>query len=104
MKELHKDNLLQFLNYYHYFHDSFITKINYDVRRDTIELLVDVYWSGEPLKKATGYFETNKTKMKIKFINIKEFKCKEIFQWDHINNAFFDYIKLDNKEFICFSN
>ena len=104
MKKINKDNLLQFLNYYHRFHDSYITTINYDVSNANIELFVDVQWTGEPTKKFDGYFETNKTKMMIQFIGVKKFKCKEFFQWDYFNEVYLDYIKLENKELICFSN
>ena len=104
MKKINKDNLLQFLNYYHRFHDSYITTINYDVSNANVELFVDIQWTGEPIKKFDGYFETNKTKMMIQFIGVKKFKCKEFFQWDYFNEVYLDYIKLENKELICFSN
>lgn len=99
-----KDNLSSFIEYYHSFHDSYITNINYDINHSQIELFIDVYWSGEPTLKEDGTYETHKTKMKIIFNGVVQYNNKEIFSWDYINNAFLKYIKIRNKEFICFSS
>lgn len=51
MKELTKDNLVEFMEYYHGFHDSFIKSINYDIESSTIEMIINVFWSGDSLLK-----------------------------------------------------
>lgn len=99
-----KDNLSSFIEYYHGFHDSYITNINYDIRHSQIELFIDVYWSGEPILKEDRTYETNKTKMKIVFNGVEQCNNKEIFSWDYISEAFIQYIKIKNKEFICFAS
>ena len=103
MKKITKDNLNEFIYYYHAFHDSYITNINYDIKKSEIELLIDVYWSGEPIKKEDKTYETNKTKMKIVFKGVEQFNTKEIFSWDYIYEAFIKYINIKNKEYICFA-
>ncbi len=99
-----KDNLSSFIEYYHGFHDSYITNINYDIRLSKIELFIDVYWSGEPILKEDSTYETNKTKMKMIFNGVEQCNNKEIFSWDYISDAFIKYIKIKNKEFICFAS
>ncbi len=99
-----KDNLSSFIEYYHGFHDSYITNINYDIRLSKIELFIDVYLSGEPILKEDRTYETNKPKMKMIFNGVKQCNNKEIFSWDYISDAFIKYIKIKNKEFICFAN
>ncbi len=37
------------------------------------------------------------------FNDVEQCNNKEIFSWDYINNAFIKYIKLNNKEYICFA-
>lgn len=98
-----KDNLQSFIEYYHSFHDSYITHINYDINNSQIEIFLDIRWSGKPIIKDDKTYETNKTKMKIVFNDIYQFKNKEIFSWDYINKAFIKYIKIENKEYICFA-
>lgn len=99
-----KDNLSSFIEYYHGFHDSYITNINYDIRLSKIELFIDVYWSGEPILKEDRAYETNKTKMKMIFNGVEQCNNKEIFSWDYISDVFIKYIKIQNKEFICFAS
>lgn len=65
MDKLSKNNLSSFLEYYHGFHDSYITNINYNILKSQMEILVDVYWSSEPTLKEDGTYTTNKTKLKI---------------------------------------
>lgn len=101
---LTKDNLSSFIEYYHGFHDSYITKINYDIKLSQIEPFIDVYWSGEPILKEDRTYETNKTKIKMIFNGIEQCNNKEIFTWNYISNAFIQYIKIRNKEFICFAS
>jgi hypothetical protein len=104
MIELNEENLKDFLEYYHNLHDSLITNIEYDVLNARVSLLIDVCWSGEPELKENGTYETNKKKMKMIFEKIEKFNNKEIFSWDFILNVYMKFIKIDNKEFICFAN
>ena len=60
MNKINKENLSSFIEYYHGFHDSYITNINYDVTKSQIELVIDVCWSGESILKEDGYYTTNK--------------------------------------------
>ena len=101
---LNKDNLKQFLEYYHFFHDSYITNINYLINENKIELFIDICWAGEPILKDDKTYETNKTKLILTFNNIKQFNCKEIFSWDYIDKAYIDNIKINGKDYICFAN
>ena len=104
MKKITQNNLNEFIKYYHGFHDSYISNINYDVYESKIELLIDVCWSNIPLLRDNNTYETNKTKIKMVLINIKQFNIKEIFSYDYINEIFIKYIKLNNEELICFAD
>ena len=104
MKELTKENLSDFLTYYHKLHDSYITSVNYDINSSKIELLIDVCWSGEAILKEDNTYETNKTKIRIFFNKIEKFNCSEIFSWDYIDSIIIKYIDIENKEYITFSN
>jgi hypothetical protein len=104
MAELKTENLLEFLEYYHDLHDSFITNIEYDIHKAQIQLLINVYWSGEPKLKTDNTYETNKKKMKMIFEGIEQVNIKEFFSWDYIHEAYIKSIKLNNKEFLCFAD
>ena len=104
MNKITKDNLDEFIKYYHGFHDSYITNINYDISKSRIELLINVCWSGQPILKEDNTYQTNKIKLRINLDNVEQCNNKEIFSWDYINEAFIKYIKLYNKEFICFAS
>ena len=104
MKELAKENLSKFLEYYHNLHDSYILKINYNVFDSKLELMLDVTWSDKPTLKNDKTYETNKTKLKMLFNDIKTFNIKDYFSWDYIDEVYIKYIKLDKKEYICFAS
>lgn len=99
-----KDNLLSFIEYYHNFHDSHITNINYDIMLSQIELFIDVYWRGEIVLKEDGTYEKNMAKIKMVFKGVEQCNNKEIFSWDYINEVFIKYIKINNTEYICFAS
>ena len=65
MNKITKDNLSSFMEYYHDFHDSNILYINYNIEKAKIEILINVYWSGEPTSNENGSYNTNKTKLKM---------------------------------------
>ncbi|HIT10743.1 MAG TPA: hypothetical protein IAC24_04005 [Candidatus Onthousia faecigallinarum] len=104
MNQITKENLEEFFTYYHGFHDSFIKEIHYDTFGANIELLIYVYWSGKPLLKENNTYQTNRTKMKMVLKEVEQCNIKEIFSWDYINQAFLKYVKLNNKEFLCFAS
>lgn len=104
MKKITKDKIDEFAKYYHDFHDSYITNINYDINNSKVELLIDACWSGVPILKEDNTYETNKTKMKINFNDVKIFNCKEIFSWEYIHKSLIQYIKNEDQELICFAN
>lgn len=104
MNKITKDNLDEFINYYHKFHDSYITNVNYDISKSQIELLINVCWSGKTILKDDKTYQTNKIKMRMILNNIEQCNNKEMFSWDYINEVFIKYIKLNNNEFICFAS
>lgn len=104
MKELTKNNILEFLEYYHDLHDSNITMIEYDISKAQITLIINVYWSGEPKLKDDGNYETNKKKIKIIFEGVEKVKSKEICSYEYIDDVYFKFIMLNNKEYICFAD
>ena len=103
MKKITKDNLIEFMDYYCSFHDSYITNINYNISEARIELLLDVFWSGQPTLNEDGTYNTNKTKLKMIFNDVEKYSSEEIYYTDYIDDAYIKYIKLNNKEYICFA-
>lgn len=104
MNKITKDNLDEFINYYHEFHDSYITNVNYDISKSQIELLINVRWAGKPILREDKTYQTNKIKMRMILNNVEQCNNKEMFSWDYINEIFIKYIKLNNNEFICFAS
>lgn len=104
MELITKDNLASFLKYYHYFHDSYVLSINYDMNKTQIKIVISVGWLGESKLKENCHYETNKIKLKFIFYGVEQCNNKEIFSWDYINKAYLEYIKVDGKEFICFAS
>jgi len=103
MKQITKENLNDFIHYYHAFHDSYITNINYSIKKKEIEISFDITWSGEPTLKEDKTYETNKTKLKMIFKEVEQISIKEIFDWDYINEIFFKYIEKKDQEMLCFA-
>lgn len=99
-----KDNLESFIQHYQGFHDSWFSNINYNIKEAKIEVLVDVFWSGEPTLKEDGTYETNKVKVKMNLNGVEQCNIKELFSWDSINDVFIKYITIKDKEFICFAS
>ena len=77
MKKITKNNIEEFIKNYHFFHDSYIKKINYDYNNSKVEMHLDVYWQGNPDLKEDGSYETNKTKIKVLFTGIESFSDTE---------------------------
>ena len=102
MKKIDKNNLESFIEYYNGLHDSYFTNIIYDILGETIDMDIDVFWSGEPTLKEDGTFETNKTKIKMKFSGIKKCKVKELYSF-YIDNIYFNYINYNKNEVLCFA-
>ena len=103
MKQITKNNLIHFMNSYHYFHDSYIKDINYKLEQDEIDILIYVFWSFEPVLKDNNLIETNKTKLKMVFKGIKEYKEDNRFS-DYIDEAIIKYVKTNNREYIQFAS
>lgn len=95
MNQITKENINEFCSNYEFLHDAFITNINYDIFKSEIEILltnVFIVENGKYLK------------MRLAFKGVEQCNNKEIFSWDYITQAFIKYIKIKNKEYICFAN
>ena len=104
MNKITKENLDTFMDYYHGFHDSYITNIHYDIYKSQMVIIIDVFWAGKPIIKEDGTYDMSKTKLKMILNGIEKVNNREIFSWDYINEAFLQYITLNNKELICFAS
>ena len=100
MQRINKENIKDFLEKYHYLHDSYILNIDYDFNKSQIEILFDVFWSGKPTLKLDGTYETNKIKLKVLCKDIKQYNYKDIYD-DFISEAYLKYVKLENEEYLC---
>lgn len=103
VNQITKNNLSHFMNSYHYLHDSYIKDINYKLEQDEIDILIYVFWSFEPVLKDNNFIETNKTKLKMVFKGIKEYKEDNTFS-DYIDEAIIKYVKTNNREYIQFAS
>ncbi len=103
MNKITKNNLNEFMESYYYFHDSYIKDIKFELEKDKIDILIDVFWSFEPILNEDNSIETNRTKMKITFNGIKEYRDDDRFS-DYIDEAIIKYIKMDNKEYMYFAS
>ena len=97
-----KDNLTSFMDYYHWFHDSYITDVKYEFKKNQIELYIDIFWSGNPTLKDDGTYETNKTKLKMVCKGIYQYNYKENYI-DYIDESYLKIININNEEYICFA-
>jgi len=103
VNKITKNNLNEFMESYYYFHDSYIQDIKFELEKDKIDILIDVFWSFEPILNEDNSIETNRTKMKITFNGIKEYRDDDRFS-DYIDEAIIKYIKMDNKEYMYFAS
>lgn len=102
MTSITKDNLTEFMDYYHWFHDSKILDVKYYFKKTKIELYLDVFWSGKPILKNDGTYETNKTVVKMICNDIYQYNFKETYLND-IDDAYLKYIMINEEEYICFA-
>lgn len=100
MEILNKENIDKFINDFHSFHDSSITHIAYDVTKSQIGMFVDVNSNADE----TNFDEVNKKKLRLLFKDVEKCNNKEIFSWNYIDKAYIKYIKLDNREYLCFAS
>ncbi len=103
MNKITKNNLNNFMNSYHFFHDSYIKDINYNLDKNKIDILIYVFWSFKPILKEDNLIETNRTKMKMIFTGIKEYRDDDRFS-DYIEEAIIKYVKINGKEYILFTS
>lgn len=103
MTPLTKENLNNFIDYVHNFHDSTIEDVKLDYKKSKIILDLNVFWSGTPTIKKDGTYETYRTKMKMYFEEIEQFRLQETYQ-DYIESALLKFIKIKNEEFFCFAS
>ncbi len=102
MKQLTKENLISFKDNYHDFHDSYVKDVIYDFKKSHVDILLEVWWVGERIKKEYGTYEPNKIRMRLSCNNVFQYNFKEIFS-DYIDEAFLKYVKIKDKEYICFA-
>ena len=104
MKRITRDNMEEFLGHYHDFRDSLIKTVVYDCDQAKIELIIDTFWRGEVKLNQENKYESSKKKIKMVFYEVESVSVKEMFSWDYISGAYLKYIKLHNKEYLCFAD
>lgn len=102
MTAITKDNLISFMDYYHWFHDSYIIDVKYEFKKGQIELYFDIYWSGIPTLKDVGNYETNRKNLKMVCKGIYQYNYKENYT-DYIDISYLKFIKINKEEYICFA-
>lgn len=104
MKNINKKNITNFMNYYHNFHDSNILNINYIIKESKIEIILNVCWSGIPVLNEDKTYQTNGVVLKMIFYDILQYNNREMVIDNKINKAFLKYIKLNDREVLCFAD
>lgn len=102
MKKITKETLEEVMDYYHGFHDSCIKNVRYDYLNSNVEIFIDVFWSGEPSIKEDGRYETHSTKVRMVCHDVQQYNFKETYA-DYIDDAYLKFLKIKNKEYICFA-
>lgn len=102
--EITKENLREFLNLYHYLHDSNIINVNYNIKEAKVEMMIKVFWKGEPKLKDDGYYEDSKVLLKLTFLEVEKMKVYELFSYDYIDDIDISYVTIENKEYIKFED
>lgn len=89
---MNKENINEILSYYHYFHDSRINKIDYNIDEDKIDVYINACFADQLVLTDNGY---NKSWVKIKIQLKKIIKCniKEFYTYDDIDELFLKFIK-----------
>ena len=104
MKNINKKNIINFMNYYHNFHDSNILNINYIIKESKIEIILNVCRSGIPVLNEDKTYQTNGVVLKMIFYDILQYNNREMVIDNKINKAFLKYIKLNDREVLCFAD
>ena len=104
MKSINKKNIINFMNYYHNFHDSNILNINYIIKESKIEIILNVCWSGIPVLNEDKTYQTNGVVLRMIFYDILQYNKREMVIDNKINKAFLKYIKLNDREVLCFAD
>ena len=101
MNLLTKDNINEFMDYYHYLHDSSINKINYNSNEAEVEVIINIYWSGEPTIKSDGTYDTHKCRIRMVFTGVDKFSDNQ--DYSSIDDSSVEYYDKDGKDLICIS-
>lgn len=104
IKKITKNNLNNFLEYYHHFHDGSLLSIDYNVEKERIEIVLNTMWAGEIKLLDDGSFQKNVQKLKLCFNGVSRCNIQEIFSWDFIDDLYVNYLIVEEKEQICFAN
>lgn len=104
MKQLTKDKVEEFLEYYHNFHDGIIKSVIYDCDQARIKVIIEASWIGEVEVNREGKYNNKKKNVKVVFSGVENANIKEMFSWDFIMEAYLKYINMNNKEYICFAD
>lgn len=97
-----KENINEFLSYYHYFHDSRINKIDYNIDEDKIDIYINACFAGQIFLE-DGVYNKSWRKIKIQLKKIIKCNIQEFYTYDDINELFLKFIKKNNQDFVCFA-
>ena len=101
MNVINKDNIEEFMNKYNDFHDSNFININYDIYKQNIEIIIEVFWK----LNEKGEYERSENNLKMSFENTEECNIKEINSWDFIYEAYMKYVNIEDLgEMLCFAS
>lgn len=101
MYQINKENIEEIMKKYNNFHDCNFININYDIYKQRIEIILELYWTIEE----NGEYNRSKKNMKMLFDKIKECNIKENESWDFFKEAYIEYKKNEDfGEMICFYN
>lgn len=103
MKLIDRNNIEEFLEYYHNFHDATIESAIYDCSKATAKVIIKTFWVGENEIHYGKVVPKNKL-IKIVFNDVEKINIREMFSYDYIMEIYFKFITLDNKEFMCFAD
>lgn len=103
METINKNNINDFINYYHNFHNCNILDIKYDIEKSIVELVVDVWEQEKSILKKDNIYETKKTKLRMVFNDIKDFSENNPYCSNYIDSTLLKYFKMHGDDLIVFS-
>lgn len=104
MNEVTKENIKEFLTFYHAFHDAIIKNVNFNIIGDSVEIILHIIWAGDTELDEDNKFKTVDKNIKLIFSDINDLSIKHFDQFNYISEVYLKFINYKSEECICFAD